>query len=280
MLWLSIPKTEHHHLPTGPIATSEGVGQVTFSPSNAAMIPPRSDIQDEEQNYPIAANPPLSAPGQPPPADMALPTSYPTSPIDAIGPSRQTSNSSSQASISTHDDRASKEHEPTTNQVPNDDTTIPSVDITELVGQQVMTSLATGPSKWTLTDMINHILENDILLPTEEEINGNRAANAVGLPVGDSPPFYDEYESAMVDFTRANPGFRPHDGLQIIGESIYYEDKETGRIRRRVGQFNPVDPRHPAHRAVVGATMEQGEQRDLGGGVKKAGSTEDEVKSI
>ena len=143
-----------------------------------------------------------------------------------------------------------------------------------------MTSLATVPSKWTLTDMINHILENDILLPTDEEINGSRAANAAGLPIGDSPPFYDEHESAMVDFTRANPGFRPHDGLQIIGKSIYYEDKETGRMRRRVGQFNPVDPRHPAHRAAVGATMEPGEQRDLRGGVEKAGNMADEVKSI
>lgn len=141
-----------------------------------------------------------------------------------------------------------------------------------------MSALDTVPSKWTLTDMINYIIDNDIVLPTEEEIDGNRAANAAALPILETPAFYDEHESAMVDFARTNPGLRPFDDLQDIGKSIYYEDPVTGRARKRNGRFNPADPRHPVHRAAVGPVMERGGQGGLVIAVEGASRRDEEGK--
>ncbi|KAL8999082.1 MAG: hypothetical protein Q9169_001970 [Polycauliona sp. 2 TL-2023] len=133
---------------------------------------------------------------------------------------------------------------------------IPTVEIAELIGDQLMSNLETICPKWTLTDMINYIIDNDIVLPTEEEIDGSRTANAAALPLLPAPAFYDEYESGMVEFARKHPGSRPRDDLQDIGKSIYYEDPVTGRMRKRMGEFNLADPRHPVHGTAAGPVME------------------------
>lgn len=281
MLRKSNSNIGHRDLPAAPLGTGKRVGQVPLSPFNAAMIPLQFGTQHEEKIHPIAANPfPPSAPIRPPSADTAFPSSRPPSQV-VLRSSRQSRDSGYNASISSSNanpsPRASNLFEP--NQTTDiDDTYIPTVEIAELIGDHLMSALDTVPSKWTLTDMINYIIDNDIVLPTEEEIDGNRAANAAALPILETPAFYDEHESAMVDFARTNPGLRPFDDLQDIGKSIYYEDPVTGRARKRNGRFNPADPRHPVHRAAVGPVMERGGQGGLVIGVEGASRRDEEGK--
>ncbi|CAO1603504.1 hypothetical protein XANCAGTX0491_007091 [Xanthoria calcicola] len=219
---------EHPDLLAGPLATDKRAGQVPSSPFNAAMIPLQFGIRHEEQIHPQAVDPL-------PPADMAFPSSRPPSQT-VLPPSRQSPDSGYDASISSSNPnpspRASNLSEP--NQTTNiGDTNVSTVEIAELIGDQLMSTLDTVPSKWTLTDMINHIIDNDIILP-KEEIAGNRAANATALPpIVESPAFYDEHESAMVDFARANPGRRPFDDLRDIGGTIRYEDLVAGQMKKR-----------------------------------------------
>lgn len=237
MLRRSSSNIEHHNFPAGPLETGKHAGQVPLSPFNAAMIPLQFGIRHEEKIHPLAANPlPPSAPLQLPSADMAFPSSRPPSQT-VLRSSRQSPDSGYDASISSSNanpsPRASNHSEP--NQTTDiGDTNISTVEITELIGDQLMSTLDTVPSKWTLTDMINHIIDNGTILPTEEEIDGNRAANATALaPIVESPAFYDEHESAMVDFARANPGRRPFDDLQDIGGTIRYEDLVAGQMKKR-----------------------------------------------
>ncbi|KAI4110431.1 MAG: hypothetical protein LQ339_001296 [Xanthoria mediterranea] len=229
MLRKSSANIEHPDLPAGPHTTGKRAGQVPLSPFNAAMIPLQFGIRHEEKIHPQAVNPLPSA-------DMAFPSSRPPSQT-VLRSSRQSPDSGYDASISSSNanpsPRASNLSEP--NQTTDiGDTNISTVEIGELIGDQLMSTLDTVPSKWTLTDMINHIIGNDIILPTEEEIDGNRAANATALPpIVESPAFYDKHESAMVDFARANPGRRPFDDLQDIGGTIRHEDLVAGQMKKR-----------------------------------------------
>ncbi|KAL8855032.1 MAG: hypothetical protein Q9221_000229 [Calogaya cf. arnoldii] len=249
---------EHRVLPSVPLATGE-----RMVPFNAAMVPlpespPHSPIalpfntQHEEKTSPIAANSlPPSAPVQLPTTDITLPSQrHPTA--ITIRTSRQSRDSGYNASASCSSANPSPQaftfspHE-----APDFDNR--TVEIAELIGDNKFSNLDTIPTDWTLIDMINHIIDNDIILPSEEEIDGcNRDANAAVLPILHTPAFYDEYESALVDFARANPGLRPVDDLKEIGKNICYEDPVTGRMRKRMGEFNPADPRHPDRRAGAG----------------------------
>ena len=264
MLQESACKMENHDR-TPPLLTGKCAVRVPSIPFNAAMIPLQFGLRQDEKIHPTATNPlppPAAAPVRPSSADITLSSSRPPSqPI--LRSFRQTRDSGYSASVSSSSaknpsPRASNRFDPTPIHTPNvnididiDETNIPTVSVAELIGDDIMSNLDTIPSKWTLTDMINHIIDNDIVLPTEEDIDGNRAANAAALPILETPTFYDEYESAVVDFARTNPGLRPVVDLQVNGRSIYYADPVTGRIGKLTKEYNPVDPRHSVPPATV-----------------------------
>ncbi|KAL9604891.1 MAG: hypothetical protein Q9179_001688, partial [Wetmoreana sp. 5 TL-2023] len=97
---------------------------------------------------------------------------------------------------------------------------------------------------WTIHDYCNHVIENDIVLPSLDLVNGNRAQNAAECDAAASVPlepvpFFDQHEADFNDFCAKNPGFVPADGLNDIGgEGLYYEDPKTGKMRKRVGVYN------------------------------------------
>ncbi|KAL8674445.1 MAG: hypothetical protein Q9168_001178 [Polycauliona sp. 1 TL-2023] len=248
----------HEHLPAG--LPTEGDG----TPFIAAMIPLQFGNGHEEPVHPITSDPlPPStpAPFPAPSADIAPPSPRPQSQI-AIRSARQSRDGGYNASIASNRNtspQAFNLFDPTPDHATSDITsTIPAVELAELIGDHLMSNLDTISPKWTLTELINHIIDNDIVLPTEDEIDGGgsniRSANAAALPNLATPAFYDEYESANVEYARRNPGSRrAEDDLRCIGESIYYEDPVTGMMRKRVGEFNLEDPRHPVHRAAAAA---------------------------
>lgn len=53
-----------------------------------------------------------------------------------------------------------------------------------------------------------------------------------------------------------------HDSKPTEELSLYYEDAVTGRIMKRVGIFNPLDPRHPANVAQAALEAEQARVRE------------------
>ncbi|KAL8700008.1 MAG: hypothetical protein Q9224_001166, partial [Gallowayella concinna] len=269
MSWPSTPERERHHLlPVHPFSTSEGVGMVTSRSCNPTTSLLPNDIQHTPESrlnmthtsnpvtptqqatsqasvtIPAANAPPPSEPGTLFfPAAIALPASYPTSPIATTSPIRHHPRASSTSHISTSSSSYSTEKlswpaSPTSDRTPTQatKTPLPSIPLPDLVGEHIMSTLETIPFDFTLTDFLNYIIDHDIDLPTEDEIDGgDRAANATCLlPIDDRPPF-DEYEAAMMEFTRANPGFAVPDGLKGIGEKDYYEDPETGLMRKRPG---------------------------------------------
>ncbi|KAL9634979.1 MAG: hypothetical protein Q9204_002796 [Flavoplaca sp. TL-2023a] len=252
-----------NHDRTAPLLTGKRVVRVPSIPFNAAMIPLQFGLRQDEKIHPTATNPlppSATAPVQPSSANITLSSSRPPSqPI--LRSFRQSCDSGYSASISSSSaknpsPRASNLFDPTPIHTPNfdidiDETNIPTVSVAELIGDDIMSNLDTIPSKWTLTDMINHIIDNGIVLPTEEDIDGNRAANAVALPILETPAFYDEYESAGVDFARMNPGLRPVVDMQGNGRSICDADPVTGRIGKLTKEYNPVDPRHSVRPATV-----------------------------
>ncbi|KAL8900532.1 MAG: hypothetical protein Q9192_001022 [Flavoplaca navasiana] len=264
MLQESASKVENHDS-ASPLLTGKRMVRVPSTPFNAARIPLQFGLRQDEKIHPTAANPlppAATAPVQPSSADITLSSSRPPSqPISrSFRQSRDSGYSASIASSSAKNPspRASNLFDPTPIHTPNidiaiaiDETSIPTVSIAELIGDDIMSNLDTIPSKWTLTDMINHIIDNDIVLPTEDDIDGNRAANAAALPILETPAFYDEYESTVVDFARTNPGLRPVDDLQVNGRSIYSADPVTGRIGKLAREYNPVDPRHSVRPATV-----------------------------
>ncbi|KAL8867084.1 MAG: hypothetical protein Q9205_000401 [Flavoplaca limonia] len=241
MLQESASKMENHDR-TAPLLTGKRVVQVPSVPFNAAMIPLQFGLLQDEKIHPTATNPlppSATAPVQPSSADITLSSSRPPSQpiLRSFRQSRDSGYSASIPSSSANNPspRASNLFDPTPIHTPNididiDETNIPTVSVAELIGDDIMSNLDTIPSKWTLTDMINHIIDNDIVLPTEGDIDGNRAANAAALPILETPAFYDEYESAVVDFARTNPGLRSVVDLQVNGRSIYYADPVKGRI--------------------------------------------------
>ncbi|KAL8775392.1 MAG: hypothetical protein Q9209_000400 [Squamulea sp. 1 TL-2023] len=241
----STPDTEHHILPTIPPTARECPSQVTLSPFEKATVHYQADTQQKPETELIAAA-------------TSLPLSRPTFPL-AVRSFHQSAFNSYETSTSTSisdanpTTRASNPFEPTLSPPLDDDLNIPTVEIAELIGGEILRNLDTIPVKWTLTDMINHLIDNDILLPTEEQIDGNSAANAASLPTEETSPFYDKSEAARVDFTRANPGFKGSDDLEEIGESIYYEDPVTGRMKKRPGRYDLTDPSHPERGAAARA---------------------------
>ncbi len=262
MLQDTASKIENHDR-AGSFLTGKRAVRVPSTHFNAAMIPLQFGIRHDEKIYPTATNPlppSATAPVQRSTADITLSSSRPSSQTILLS-SRQSRDSGYNASISSSNAnnpslRASNLFDPTPNHtlnvdIDNDDTNIPTVSIVELIGDDLMSNLDTIPSKWTLTDMINHIIDNDVVLPTEEAIDGDRAANAAALPILETPAFYDEYESAVVDFARTNPGLRPVVDLQVNGRSIYYADPVTGRIGKLTKEYIPVDPRHSVRPATV-----------------------------
>ncbi|KAL8785296.1 MAG: hypothetical protein Q9213_003441 [Squamulea squamosa] len=220
----SIPDTEHHNTPTSSPTARKHHSQVTSSPLEKATIRHQLDTQQKAETQLLATA-------------ASLPPSRPIFPL-VIPLIHQPASSSyeNSTSISTSDanptPRASSPSEPTLIQSLDDDLNIPTVEIAELIGRETLRNLYTIPAKWTLTDMINHIIDNDIVLPTEEQIDGNCAANAASLPIDETSPFYDESEAARVDFARTNPGFRGSDGLEEIGESTYYKDPVRKRMKK------------------------------------------------
>ncbi|KAI4246013.1 MAG: hypothetical protein L6R40_002229 [Gallowayella cf. fulva] len=264
----STPNRKYHDLPTEPLSPIERFGTVTSRPFNPPVIPLQASLRHEADTHNLPMQTDTAASGSHRstfqataivPAAVALPPSEPSTPVSApiasskprptlsiaITPTRyqfrngrdyrSTSSSSNDKSSSP----GSANSDPTNDQATDNDGSIPTVEIAELVGDELMSTLEAIPADWTLTDFVNHIIENDIELPTEEEIDGDRAANAAALPFDDRPPF-DEHESAMVEFARANPGFEFPDGLRTIGESVYCKDPVTGLLKKRPGRFDPT----------------------------------------
>ncbi|KAL8819384.1 MAG: hypothetical protein Q9223_002172 [Gallowayella weberi] len=262
MSWPSTPERERHILPDGPFSTPERDTMITSSPWNTATNPLRDDTQHtpkarlptthtsnpalRTQQSASQASTPVPATTIPPPskpvtlfrAAIASPTPHPASPI-AISPIHSAHNtfiSSSSGSNSNSNEEISWPASPTYDLTPTQATsTILSTPLSDLISDQILNTLETIPPTWTLTDFLTHIIENDLDLPTEEELDGDHPeANATTLPFDDRLPF-DEYEAAVADFTVANPGFGFPDGLREIGESVYYLDPVTGMMRKRPG---------------------------------------------
>ncbi|KAL8731451.1 MAG: hypothetical protein Q9166_003426 [cf. Caloplaca sp. 2 TL-2023] len=283
------PNAEHHVLSGCPHSPIENAGMVSPGTFNAAMIPLQFGIQNEAETHLNMAHTRTAAsrstiviaastalPDSPNPTSIALPSSRAASSL-AMSSTRQSGSSEYDASSFGDDDKSPPPtpltFESSASQGDDNDVNILKVTIAELVGEEVMSTQRTIPADWALTDMVNYIIENEIQLPTEEDIEGDRAANAASLPFVETRPFYDEYEAKLVEFSRANPGFRYPNGLNNIGESIYYDDPQTGKMKKRPGTFKPADPRHPVNRAAAATVKEEG-HKSPGGVAENAGVVE------
>ncbi|KAL8807820.1 MAG: hypothetical protein Q9182_000469 [Xanthomendoza sp. 2 TL-2023] len=258
MSWPSTPEQERHILPEGLFSTPERNGMVTSRPWNPATSPPQHSIQrapnarlpvthtsnpalrtqqsasQASAAVPATTIPPPSEPSALSPAAITSPTSpIATSPLYIPSNSEHNTLISTSSSTSTSNEQISWPTSPTLDLSPQATANILSTPLSEFISDDIMNTLETIPPHWTLTDFLTHIIDNDLDLPTEEELDGGDcAANATTLPYDDRPPF-DEYEAALVDFTVANPGFAVPDGLREIGESVYYVDPGTGMMRKR-----------------------------------------------
>ncbi|KAL8826305.1 MAG: hypothetical protein Q9170_007454 [Blastenia crenularia] len=108
----------------------------------------------------------------------------------------------------------------------------------DIAGDDLMNQMTFFDSKTTLRQFINFIIKKDILLPTEEAINGDRARNAAECELAARIPLEStKDEGDFVELGRTEPGCGPQGGNDLgdIGAPIsYYEDPLTGRIRKRV----------------------------------------------
>ncbi|KAL8944627.1 MAG: hypothetical protein Q9216_000324 [Gyalolechia sp. 2 TL-2023] len=140
----------------------------------------------------------------------------------------------------------------------------------------------------TLRQYINFIIEYDILLPTEDEMDGDRDWNAAecehaaSIPL-EPEPFFTEEVSDPVEFCRAQSGCHAPSGddLADIGApSLYYNDPLTGKIKKQVDEFNLMDPRHPAHIAAKRVAKEIEAAEEATCGVTREGSAIEDEEEV
>ncbi|KAL8707542.1 MAG: hypothetical protein Q9220_007434 [cf. Caloplaca sp. 1 TL-2023] len=131
--------------------------------------------------------------------------------------------------------------------------------LSELVPPEALAQCSTINGDWTLADFINYVIDNDIMLPSEEQMYGDPARNVA--EVEEHAGLIDcERSMERIDATLA--ACRPADSgqgrgidLNDVGMPLYYEDPLTGKIRRRAEQSSSMDSLHPAS---VDAAAEQG----------------------
>lgn len=100
---------------------------------------------------------------------------------------------------------------------------------------------------WTIRDLLNYIIEHDIILPTDEDMSGNREENArlceeaakIPLPpkkVDTEQEEQEEQQAREMQWMREHPGeIYPRDDLWEIGqprEKVFYRDPATGKWKK------------------------------------------------
>ncbi|KAL8723041.1 MAG: hypothetical protein Q9225_000583 [Loekoesia sp. 1 TL-2023] len=216
---------------------------------------------------------PTSWPTTPEPSHMPLPASRSVSISSASShsdyrESRISQNSSSDADISSNGDPfispkpTPRYRRPRKNRRALDEGTITLGDVS---GYDLMSRMTYFRPYTTLHQFINFIIENDIILPTDEEINGDREWNAAeceyaaSIPL-EPRPFFTKEDKDFLEFCRANPGRCPPSGNdlgEIGARALYYTDPLTGKIKKHVGRFDPMDPRHLVNVAAARAAEQE-----------------------
>ncbi|KAL9031994.1 MAG: hypothetical protein Q9196_000007 [Gyalolechia fulgens] len=245
-----------------------------------------SSDADRDENSTSVGDPaaialPISRPGSAVPEDASLPTSRSDS-IPSTVTSCQSSTSptaedySSDADISSNSDPflVSPTSKPPRYRRPQMDRRAldkGAMTLGDVSSYELMNRLTYFRPYTTLRQYVNFIIEYDIILPTEEEMDGDREWNAAecehaaSIPLEPSP-FFTEEESDLVQFCRTGSGRHAAfgDDLADIGApSVYYNDPVTGKIKKRVGDFNLTDPRHPANVAARRAAETTGAEEAL-----------------
>ncbi|KAL8953565.1 MAG: hypothetical protein Q9222_000560 [Ikaeria aurantiellina] len=218
---------------------------------------------------------PSSTPTTPHPADMLLPDPQPSPPriigTEALrrlrqqqalsGPgSESSSNSSSEKETSTS--FTTLTFAPTTSDASAGKPEIELLRLSELVPQEALAQCSTINGDWTLADFINYVIDNDVVLPNEDQMYGCPTRNAAEVEAHagqvDHQVSSAGLECEIAACRREDPDQGCGNDLSYIGVPLYYEDSVTGKIRRRRGRFNPMDPRHPA-------TVDTATEQDLEG---------------
>ncbi|KAL8695047.1 MAG: hypothetical protein Q9218_000415 [Villophora microphyllina] len=159
----------------------------------------------------------------------------------------------------------------------------PRLMLREVVGDYIMSEeFRHIPFDWTLWEMLNYVIENDIILPTEEEMNGDREDNArlcqeaYKIPVASEIKDEEDDEQLMRELAwkREHPGYPyPRDDLWEIGqprERVFYRDEATGKWKKRFPVYDPANPRNfvaktaPEAEAITGAVEAKEAEADKG----------------
>ncbi|KAL9586922.1 MAG: hypothetical protein Q9212_000594 [Teloschistes hypoglaucus] len=133
----------------------------------------------------------------------------------------------------------------------------PDLKLRDFIGDRIMSEeFHHIPFKWTLLDLLNYIIEHDIILPTDEEMSGNREENArlceeaakIPLPPKKVDTEREEQEAREMEWMREHPGeIYPRDDLWEIGqprEKVFYRDAATGKWKKRFPVYDPANPKH------------------------------------
>ena len=222
-------------------------------------------------------------------SDKLLPGSRPTS-ISSTSSSSQydsfniSPNSSSDADISSSSDPFTSSHSSTSihHLHSHKDHHIPApgtITLGELSGHDLLSKMTYFKPHTTLRQFINFIIENDIRLPTDEEINGDREWNAAECEYAASIPLKKKPRGYPMEERRdRDPGGRflgDEDDLgDIGGKCLYYTDPVTGKIRMRVGRVDGMDRRVEVD-FVAGKSVEEKEAADDDIAVEKMAEEEE-----
>ncbi|KAI4169844.1 MAG: hypothetical protein LQ343_005393 [Gyalolechia ehrenbergii] len=260
-LLMSSSSSQHQseaHLSTNPTSSSNDAHR---------------DKSDASVGDPAAIALPISRPGSVAPEEVSLPASRSdsissTATSSQYSTSRIVQDSSSDADISSNSDPfiISPTFKPRYRRPRMDRRALDKGAMTlgDVSSYELMKRMTYFRPYITLRQYVNFIIEYDIILPTEEEMDGDREWNAAECEYAASIPlksesFFTKEESVLGEFCGADPCCNPPSGddLADIGApSLYYNDPATGKIKKQIGEFNLMDPRHPANVAARWAAQE------------------------
>ncbi|KAL8841464.1 MAG: hypothetical protein Q9170_000927 [Blastenia crenularia] len=250
--------TEAENHPKSPL--------LCHSSSTSLISPPTSPL-------PAGMPSPTSRPKTPRPASIPLPSSISetitsSDPVSPNSSSHVTQPSSSDADISSNSDPfTSPRSAPHRRRLHKNHRALKegSMTLGDIAGHDLMSQTTFFKPNTTLCRFVNFIIEHNVLLPTEDEINGDRAWNAAecewaaSIPLEPRPSFTEEKDDST-EFCRANPrcGQTYRNDLMDIGaESLYYEDPVTGKMKKRFERFNTMEPQNAVKDGMVESAAEE-----------------------
>ncbi|KAI4258394.1 MAG: hypothetical protein LQ352_001243 [Teloschistes flavicans] len=139
----------------------------------------------------------------------------------------------------------------------------PRLKLRELVGDYTMSEeFRHIPYDWTLLKMLNYVIEKDIVLPTDENLDGDREENARLCEEAAKIPLaprrlWSEDEEWEMQWLRQHPGeIYPRDDLWEIcqpREKVFCRDPDNGKWKKRFLMYDPAKPQ-PLCKAVAKTT--------------------------